>query len=760
MRTNLRPTDPSVLSPSRRRFLGLAGLGVAGGALLPATANASLMPYGVEHVNTTPLRFAVITDTHADVVLPDRSKDLHRMLTVAQGMNPDFVLHCGDITDYGVDDEFALYRSSIPATLWDRMHHVPGNHESRWNPDAFETYRRYFGPEWSSFEQHGLRVVGLAPMQLLQEPGLFGADGLDHVSRALRGHDVPTAMFLHYPLAADNYYVNDTEDFLDRIAGHRVRAIFAGHIHRQQVAAFNGLTQVAMRNTFAIPSFYWVERTADGSRLDVTEIAVPATGSPTSTPVTTIPLGRTGPGETLAPSHAAVHTTREAITVSAAYKTAPTQVLAQVYPQNVFSGSNAGTWIPLTKNGNTWQGDLTATALPPGEHRVQLRAIGNDGAAFDRTLATTLDASTSPGSAPDTPQGGAAASTRLGAAAASSRQGPAVSWTAKLDGAIQGALLSTPDGFVAATAAGQVQAFTTRGRSITRRWQRALGAVHRAPALMDRTVLVPSADHRLYALDAANGTTAWSTNLHAPVLSTPLVTKVDGQHRILVSAGGRLHCLDSRGRVLWSGELHGLFAGRVACDGNRVFAGGGDGKARAFDARTGAELWAVSITNKTTPYQQLIYGAWSDELDLLPDGSVLVATVSAALALDPATGAVRWQKPGSYIYTPSRVTAYGLLLIDEQGNVVMTDPATGATRWTIRPVLRAFESGPALSRDGKTAWLVGTTGLLTRIDLATGTAEPVLQVSKANTFSTPTLIADRTLVIGFQDGVLRGVTGL
>lgn len=90
----------------------------------------------------------------------------------------------------------------------------------------------------------------------------------------------------------------------------------------------------------------------------------------------------------------------------------------------------------------------------------------------------------------------------------------------------------------------------------------------------------------------------------------------------------------------------------------------------------------------------------------------------------------------------------------------MTDPATGATRWTIRPVLRAFESGPALSRDGKTAWLVGTTGLLTRIDLATGTAESVLQVSKANTFSTPTLIADRTLVIGFQDGVLRGVTGL
>ena len=80
--------------PSRRQVLGLAGLGLAGGALLPTTAaavpiaGAARPPYGAEHFNTTPLRFAVITDTHADVVLPDRSKDLHRMLTVAQGLQP------------------------------------------------------------------------------------------------------------------------------------------------------------------------------------------------------------------------------------------------------------------------------------------------------------------------------------------------------------------------------------------------------------------------------------------------------------------------------------------------------------------------------------------------------------------------------------------------------------------------------------------------------------------------------------------------
>jgi len=36
-------------------------------------------------------------------------------------------------------------------------------------------------------------------------------------------------------------------------------------------------------------------------------------------------------------------------------------------------------------------------------------------------------------------------------------------------------------------------------------------------------------------------------------------------------------------------------------------------------------------------------------------------------------------------------------------------------------------------------------------------------VTRANTFSTPVLVGGRdgrTLVIGFQDGVLRGVTGI
>lgn len=731
--------EPAGPPPTRRWFLGVAGAGVVGGAaatLLPSPAEAASLPV-ILRPDTTRLRFAVVTDTHENVVEQERARELSRLLTVVEGMNPDFVLHCGDITDYGVNDEFSLYRSAVPNGLWDRMHHVPGNHEARWTPDAFESYRRYFGPEWSSFELHGLRVAGLAPMQLLQEPGLFGADGLDRVSEALRGDAsrIPAVMFLHYPMGANNYFVNDTEDFLARIGGNRVRAIFAGHIHRQQVDAFNGLTQVAMKNTFAGPNFYWVERSPDGLTLAVTQITVPAIGSPTSTPVTTIPLGSAGPGEALEPRKATAKAGGGTVTVSSSFKTTPARVIAQVYPQGVFGGTSAGTWMPLSSGPDgTWRGQLSAAALPPGEHRVQLRAIGTDGAAFDRTL--KVDVATAD---------------------------VVVSWTRPLRGAVQGGLLATPSGFVAATTAGQVQAFTANGRSVTLRWRRTVGAVHRAPALMGETVIVASADHRLYALDPKHGSVTWATDLQGPVLSTPLVTSVGGADRVLASAGGRLHCMDDQGRRLWSGDLHGLFAGRVACDGSRVFAGGGDGNARAFDARTGAELWSVSTTTKTTPYQRMIYGAWNDTIELLPDGSVMVATVANTLALDPATGAVRWQRPGSYIYTPAVLTAYGILLFDERGNAVMADPATGATRWTVPVAPRSFEAGPVLSEDGRTAWHIGGAGLLSRLDLAAATAQPLLQVSRANTFSTPVLVGGRagpTLVIGFQDGVLRGVSGI
>src|SRR5690606_15955576 len=208
---------------------------------------------------------------------------------------------------------------------------------------------------------------------------------------------------------------------------------------------------------------------------------------------------------------------------------------------------------------------------------------------------------------------------------------------------------------IACTTDGHVEAFRPRSDGRRSLWSVRIGPVFRGPALdrSGRTVFVPSADHHLYALRADDGRQRWRLRVPEPVLSSPLVATVGDDERVFFTAGTRLYAVGARdGRPRWSSDLHGFFAGRVACDGTRIYAGGGDGNAYAFDAATGDELWSFSTNSRETAYSRLIYGPWDDVVETLPRDRVLVSTVTEAFALDRTTGEQAWAVPGSHIYAP------------------------------------------------------------------------------------------------------------
>ncbi|QGN34170.1 hypothetical protein GJV80_16615 [Microlunatus sp. Gsoil 973] len=230
---------------SRRRVLGAAGgiaAGVGLGSLVGAAPAAAVTPRG------TGVRFAAVSDTHISISSSQSMTWLTQVYASIAAREPDAVLHCGDITDTGLAEEFRLYGATVPESLQGRIHYTPGNHETRWDPTAKERYRDHFGPAPYSFDLGGLHVIGFDPSEVLQEPGHYGRSGLDWLRDDVAGLRPGTAalLFQHFPLGNDYYFLDDQPAVLSALVGlPALKGIIAGHIHREDISRFNGITQVA-----------------------------------------------------------------------------------------------------------------------------------------------------------------------------------------------------------------------------------------------------------------------------------------------------------------------------------------------------------------------------------------------------------------------------------------------------------------------------------------------------------------------------------
>ena len=591
----------------------------------------------------------MVSDTHVRAAPAAR---LSRVYEAIARLAPDFVLHCGDVTDTGLAEEYDLYQQAVPAALRGRIRHVPGNHDVRWDPTAKGLYRARFGAAPYSFDAGGVHFTGFDPTQPLLEPGHCGAAGLqwlaDDLSRLAAG--TPVLLFQHFPVGGDHDYVDDQAALLELIASHDVRGIVAGHVHRETVMRLDGLTQVTLKALLDEPVFYWAELTGDGRpALAVSGVTVADDGVQASRPVAAMPLY----------GHRPVRSSR------------------------ILTGA------------------VTRTAELPR------------------------------------PQ-----------------------WRLRLTGSVQGGIALAGPVIVAASTGGDVAAIHAAAdpgdRRISWLWRARLGPVYRRPGVDEaaRTLFVPSADQYLYALDAGTGQIRWRFAAGAPVLSEPLVAPA-GQHDYVVfGAGERLLAVDAAtGQLTWSVPGRGFFAGRVACDGRRVYAAAADGYARAYDLATGREAWSHQMVSGDR-HRVALYSGW-DNVVVLGAGAVVVATVSGSRALDAATGAPRWTFPGSTMYPPAVVLGDGsALFTTEQGVVSRVRLADGGALWRASLGVRVQNAGLAVA--GDSAWVVSADGRLIRVRLADGHEQSSVRYTLTQCFSAPAIVGD-ILITGDQDGLVHGI---
>ncbi|MGW3283566.1 outer membrane protein assembly factor BamB family protein [Streptomyces sp. NPDC001002] len=223
----------------------------------------------------------------------------------------------------------------------------------------------------------------------------------------------------------------------------------------------------------------------------------------------------------------------------------------------------------------------------------------------------------------------------------------------------------------------------------------------------------------LYALDAREGADLWRLSLDAWVYSL----KADRGTVVTGTRGGGVQAWEaSNGQKLW--ELTGCQtdfespeAGPAVHEGT-VFLWQ-DARLRALDARTGEERWSYPIGDAAS------CGGVPIRLTYAPDGFVYASAGTRVLAIDVASGRVKWhfEAPAAFLCAPTfapgpAVTGGGIYLADYLGTVYALDATDGRDRWRIATESRASIE-PVLVAAGHVH--VGSGKGLYTLDAVTGT---------------------------------------
>ena len=578
---------------------------------------AAVIPAG-----RAPMRFAWLSDLH---VGSDRgAADLRASVTDINGLpGLSFVLVTGDITEMGSLENLSQAKAILDG-LRVPYHIIPGNHDTKWSESGGSDFARLWGDDRFAFESGGLRFIGLS-----QGPVLRMGDGnwapqdvrwLEGLLADKASAAKPTVFISHYPLdpSIANWYA-----VLDKLKTVPTVAVLVGHGHKNQAMDFEGLRGVMGRANIV------TKEVAPG--YSIVEIG---TKSMTFAERTS---GRTQP------AWYKIELEKDGLPIVAAGR------------RPGGSGSNPGT---------PSRPDFGINALfPQVRERWRFEAgwtIASSAAVFGETV-IFADAS--------------------GSVRALRVSDGSIAWEFKTADPIY----STPDigggRIVFGSTDGTIYALDAR--TGTPVWKTATGGpVVASPRIADGAVYIGSGDHVFRAIDLASGKLVWSHDgIEGFVEAKPLVA---GGLVVFGAWDGRLYALDAiTGRPVWTwtGENPSPFYSPAACwpvaANSRVFIVAPNPWMTALELGTGRELWG---TNNWAVRESIGISADGGRVYVRTTDGVIAAISSSA---DDAEAV--WETNGGFDYdinSAMLVEKDGVVFYGTKNGLLLAlDGATGAVKW-------------------------------------------------------------------------------
>ncbi|WP_446041780.1 protein kinase domain-containing protein [Streptomyces sp. SID1121] len=246
-------------------------------------------------------------------------------------------------------------------------------------------------------------------------------------------------------------------------------------------------------------------------------------------------------------------------------------------------------------------------------------------------------------------------------------------------------------------------------------------------------------------------TTPDSVGGAAPVLSGGLLHVITGN-------GGRLEALDpASGAKRWDADLSSYPVVRHA--GDSVLLVADDGMVRSLDSRTGEERWTEPRGGPGSLWVGTDGGGSGPNSGLFAVTASSDGTSTQVSAVDPATGALRWEKRVTGTLTPVSVSDGALFLL--AGNldsmtvgVVRLDTATRDVRRV--PLSSPLDQAQATVA-GDTVYLIGYSGSLAAVRTKGNGAAERWRLETSVAWTSAPVVLDGRLYLSAGDGRLLAV---
>lgn len=610
-------------------------------------------------------RFLHITDTHVGMTAHHQETREYVQTFNALSPSPAFIVNTGDCTELGSAEEYKRYRE-IMKDLRIPLISVPGNHDVRWSAIGKEGFAKWLGPLRMHWERDGCHFFALDSTALLEHHGHFEEVDLQWLKNRLRRlpKDAPVFLFFHHWVATGEKMVDNEQRLLDAIAPYNVKVVFVGHGHKDMTWWRNGVLFLMARGLYQ-GSYHQVE--VDDLQIRIWRVSEQA---PQPSLLAELPRARQPVPQLRVRK---LQTNPDSMLAIVQWRS-PEGILPQRWEARI--GLDA--WRPAQAEHDRDHFILKIPLgdLPPGIHRVTLRAVYADNSYETSTLLEvkgavrplwTFQTGGSVKAQPAIYGGTVYISSFDGTLYALDAVSGKMHWKSFIGGTLVSAPAATEDVVVIGSTSGAVACLRRRdGRMM---WKTQLPPpVFASAGVYEDMVCTAGGDGKIYGLSLHDGRRLWEFQTGMFVQSR--IVAVQGMF-IAGCWDNQVYALDARSGVLqWKQRFGRSFyyapaIGSPATDGVRIVIPSNDGVLHAMRARTGEVLWELASAQGNS------FGYPSP---LLEDGVVYCGALGArglVYAVDVRTGQPRWvAETGRMMYDNGCASAQGVIFTASVDGVV------------------------------------------------------------------------------------------